>query len=366
MKYLIGLPSYNEEKTISDITNIINIGLTKYLKFNDTAKLLLVDSNSSDDTKSRFINTKTKYEKIVINNQSLPRGKGNNIFIIFKYAIENNFDYVLLFDTDLISIHPIWLKKYIECICKYMPDLIIPSYTRNKYEGSATNHFAVPIIYGLTGIFVRQPLAGDFALSKDFIKVLLEKNFHQDTLLYGIDIFITYNAVIHNRKFKILNLNKKIHKPSFPNLPIMFTQIVNSLLFQVGKIIPSNKKMQPIHNYFQKQKIISSFSHKKSALILRDESLIYVKANIKNSIYYKIFLEIINKQTIEDEIWANILYFTLLNGKLSEIDIQLLKNLYIIRVVGFWFEIENSSQELIEKRIVSLSKLLFNLIHNTK
>ncbi len=355
MRILVGLPAYNEEGTIEAVVMAIDKGLREYLPKDDSASILLVDSDSTDSTVEVFSNLRISFSKECIVNKSRPRGKGANLLEIFKVMIRDGYDYLLLFDTDLRSIEPMWMDVYLQQIIRNHVDLITPVYSRNKFEGSATNHFTFPILYALTGYCIRQPIAGDFGMSRALVQALLNIDFHPDTLLYGIDVFITYSAMQGAFKIGQIKLSKKIHKASFPNLAIMFPQIANSLLYQLEKrpFRSLNRALKACSSYFLDD--ISRFDHYAEALNLKKQALLSLRQRLKNSLFEGITLD---DDMVTDQQWASVLSRVIKNIPISKENLAVLSDLYIVRVVSFWESILETPQREVEDRIVNVSILL--------
>ena len=72
---------------------------------------------------------------------------------------------IVCVDADLISITPEWIKYMAEPILTEGVDYLAPLYSRHKYDGTITNNICYPLIYGIFGRNIRQPIGGDFALS---------------------------------------------------------------------------------------------------------------------------------------------------------------------------------------------------------
>jgi len=231
---LIGIPSYNEEDSISNVVQKIDLGLVKYFpKFKSL--ITNIDSNSEDNTKTTFLKTRTKTQKCFISGGKSPRGKGVNIIKLFQLAKRLNTKYICIFDADLITISEKWLKLLLEPLIKKTADFVIPFYTRNRYEGNTTNHFCYPLIAVWFKQAVRQPIAGDFGMNKKFIDYLLKQKIPNSAKLYGIDIFLTTHTIGGGFKIREVFLGRKIHKPSFDKIVPMFQQVAASTLYTINK-----------------------------------------------------------------------------------------------------------------------------------
>ena len=90
MKLLtIIIPAYNETRTISKL-------LTKIFNLNIKKQVIVIDDNSSDDTKDKILKFKKKIDKIIFHKKNL--GKGAAIKSAQKFI---KGEYVIIQDADL-------------------------------------------------------------------------------------------------------------------------------------------------------------------------------------------------------------------------------------------------------------------------
>jgi glycosyltransferase involved in cell wall biosynthesis len=346
MNILVGIPSYNEGNTIKNVVEVID---ASFKELNIPVEIFLIDSASEDDTVEIFQSILTINKKHLILSSSLERGKGKNVFLFFDYFIKKNADFAMLFDADLTSIEPIWIKKYLEKLTQGY-DLVLPEYKRKKFEGSATNHLVFPILYAL-GDYIRQPLAGDFGISKNLVKELLAHKHHSDANKYGIDIFITYIALYKGLKFASVKLDQKIHKPSFPNLPLIFEQVLNSLQFLLRKY-PFRHVGEVALAAENNSTLNAEYVQKKAANELRDKALDALKINLleyKENDLRLLIERAIESGNLKQNDWCEVLLFILKLKELDSLTSSILTNLYIVRIVSFWEEIEDRSPEEVEQ-----------------
>ncbi|MFC1821295.1 hypothetical protein ACFL9T_01210 [Thermodesulfobacteriota bacterium] len=238
IEFIVGIPSYMEADSIPFVTRQVDEGLSRYYSVLKTL-IVNVDNNSEDDTKGAFLSTETKVPKHYITTPKGIRGKGNNFLNLFKYAAKhrNTLKGVVVVDADLLSIIPEWIKYMGDTILKGH-DYALPYYSRHQFDGSITNHICCPLLYGLLGEDIRQPIGGEFGFSPDLMDYWLKKKWTKTTRQYGIDIFMTLNAILGNFRICEVGLGAKIHKASAPKLGPMFTQVVTTLF----DFILSNKE----------------------------------------------------------------------------------------------------------------------------
>ncbi len=255
---IVGIPSYNEADTIGFVVHQVDRGLQKYFSSLRTI-IINVDNYSEDDTKKIFLSTKTNNPKEYITTPKNVRGKGTNLYNLFKFALNQgeNLKGVIVVDADLKSISPEWIRYLGEPLFKGF-DYTLPYYSRHQFDGTITNHICYPLIYGLLNQNIRQPIGGEFALSARLIRHLLAQEWEETTYQYGIDVFMTLQAIFGRFKLCEAGLGSKIHKASAPKLGPMFTQVVTTLFDQLLMREPAwlpmpAKPPQPLRRFGQKK-----------------------------------------------------------------------------------------------------------------
>ncbi|MED2665638.1 glycosyltransferase [Bacillus thuringiensis] len=347
----IGIPTYNEAKNISKLTQLIDCVA---VKIGLEIVIINADNNSPDNTATIFTSVKTLNKKISVVTKEV--GKGFNIKAIID--IVNNLDNCegcILIDGDITSFSESWLKKFIELLIDKV-DFVVPNYSRSFQEGNTTNHFVYPLInYHTNGNCPRQPIAGDFGLSKNFIKFLVNSvHWHKYCYGYGIDIFLTLHAVYNNFRIEEINLDRKEHNPSFGKMVDMFVEVASSY-YETSKIIFESKKKNGIFN----TAVIKSsnpsvlFSPK---IFLSPEEILKKKEEANKILASKETILNMRKDIeINPSVWVEILLAH--EKRIGQVDSQLLAKsilpYYLLRVVDYLQNISNvKDAELnIEKEI---------------
>ncbi len=91
-------------------------------------------------------------------------------------------------------------------------EFVAPVYTRHKYDGTITNNIVYNLTRSVYGKRIRQPIGGDFTFSRDLAKFYLEKPvWSTDIAKFGIDIWMTINAIARNVSICQAHLGVKVH-----------------------------------------------------------------------------------------------------------------------------------------------------------
>lgn len=241
---VVGLASYKEADNIAYPAKQASEGLKKY--YGDrTSAIVNCDNCSPDDTEGAFLGTETEVPKIYITTPPDTPGKGYNFENMFRKVLELDTDVLVCVDADLLSITPEWIKYFTDPILEGY-DFVNPIYSRHKYDGTITNNICFPIVYGLFCRNIRQPIGGDFALSRKLARHLVCQPWHRTTEEYGVDIFMTMNAILGGFKTCNTGLGAKVHKPSAPKLGPMFIQVVSTAFLTVVRNFDKWKDAQEI------------------------------------------------------------------------------------------------------------------------
>lgn len=239
---LVGIPSYNNARTIGHVVRAVQAGLAKY--FPDRKSVLVnSDGGSTDGTMEIFHqSTIEDFQSILLHHRvgsffkiatpyhGIP-GKGSAFRTIFELSDAVNAKACAVVDSDLRSITPEWIELLIKPVIDGGFDYVAPLYHRHKYDGTITNSIIYPLTRALYGKQVRQPIGGDFGFSGRLAKFYLTKDvWETDVARYGIDIWMTTTAIANNFKVCQSFLGAKIHDPKDPgaDLSAMLYQVVGA------------------------------------------------------------------------------------------------------------------------------------------
>jgi glucosylglycerate synthase len=222
---LLGIPSFNNERTVGHVVRAAEYGLAKYFP-EYRAVLLNADGGSSDGTR-RVVQETSVYQNLdtlLIRRPTHPTvhvagtytgvaGKGSAFRAIFEAAKLLDVKACVVLDSDLRSITPEWIELLAGPVLLKGYDFVTPHYARHKYDGTITNHVAYPLTRALYGKRIRQPIGGDFGLSGEFASTLPERDvWETDVARFGIDIWTTTVAINEGRRVCQGHLGAKLHQ----------------------------------------------------------------------------------------------------------------------------------------------------------
>lgn len=239
---LIGIPSLNNAGTIGHVVQAVSAGLAKYFP-GSRAVLVNSDGGSSDGTPEVVSRTGVDFGTILISDRQSPLhkiitpyhgvpGKGSAFRTIFEIARRLKAKACAVVDSDLRSITPEWIELLIRPVLEEGYDYVAPYYLRHKYDGTITNGIVYPLTRALYGQRIRQPIGGDFGFSGRLAEHYLDKHvWESEVARFGIDIWMTTEAIAHGARVCQSFLGAKIHNPKDPaaDLSAMLVEVVGAV-----------------------------------------------------------------------------------------------------------------------------------------
>ena len=231
---MVGVLCKDVEPTVLNVLNVINEGLYRY--FPNNSKAIVISCAESSDNTDEAIGLFIPYDSVekIVTRDITSGGKGAGVMTIFEIAYEANAKSIVLIDGDLLSVKPIWIKTIANPIVYGRADLTVPYYIRDKNDGVITNNLVYPFTRTLYGIDIRQPIAGEYAISKNLYEMLRQHPLFPPD--FGIDIFILTVAAAEGFYVKEGLFSLKIHESTTRYLEPekflipMFRKVVGSML----------------------------------------------------------------------------------------------------------------------------------------
>jgi glycosyltransferase involved in cell wall biosynthesis len=245
---LVGIPSFNNARTIGHVVSAAAAGLRKYFP-HQRVVIVNSDGGSADGTPEVAAaadltnpgailvrHQLAPVQKIVTPYHGLP-GKGSAIRTICAVADRLSARACAVVDADLRSITPEWIELLLGPVLHEGFDFVAPLYLRHKYDGTITNSIVYPLTRALYGREVRQPIGGDFGFSGRLAAHYLSKPvWETDVARFGIDIWMTTTALAEGFRVCQAFLGAKIHDAKDPGLDLagMLVQVVSSVFDLMG------------------------------------------------------------------------------------------------------------------------------------
>jgi len=229
---VVGIPAYYSDESIAHVITQVAAGLERHYP-EMRALIMVADGGSTDDTREVAQNVEEPYynlETIITIYRGMP-GKGTAFRAIFEAAKFLKASAVAVFDSDLKSINPGWVKNILDPVLEGF-DFVAPDYSRYKFDGTITNTIAYNLTRALYGWNIRQPIGGDFGLSLPLVKHYLEQEvWESDIAKFGVDIWMTTTAITGGFKLCQTRLGAKIHGEKDPaaDLGPMFREVVGTI-----------------------------------------------------------------------------------------------------------------------------------------
>jgi glucosylglycerate synthase len=174
-------------------------------------------------------------------------GKGSAFRTIFRAADVLDAKACAVVDADLRSITPEWVHLLLEPVLNRGYDYVAPYYQRHKFDGTITNSVVYPMTRALYGRRIRQPIGGDFGMSRALIRHYLSQPvWDTDVARFGIDIWMTTTAICGGYAICQAYLGAKLHDAKDPgaDLSAMLVQVLGTV-FRLMETHPD--RWQPVH-----------------------------------------------------------------------------------------------------------------------
>jgi glucosylglycerate synthase len=249
---VIGIPSFNNARTIGHVVRAVYAGLAKY--FPQLAAVVInSDGGSTDNTLEAALSAQVEDQHLmllstplhVVHRLSFPYhgipGKGSAFRLVFQMAKQLDAKACAFVDSDLRSITPEWIDLLLRPVLAAGFDFVAPYYQRHKYDGTITNSIVYPLTRMLYGLSVRQPIGGEFGVSAPLIQRYLQhEDWDTDVARFGIDIWMTTIAIAENFRVCQSFLGAKLHDAKDPgsDLSAMLLQVVGSVFALMEEYAP--------------------------------------------------------------------------------------------------------------------------------
>ena len=354
---VVGIPSYNNARTIRRVAEVSARGIEKYFKGNGV--IVNSDGGSTDGTREVFMNADTgSVKKESFEYEGIP-GKGSAMRAVFEYAKRLDADAIVFLDSDLRSVEPWWIDLLASPIVSGDSDYLTPYYTRHKYDGTITNHICYPMTSTLYGKKVRQPIGGDFGVGKRAYELYLSKPkdvWETNVARFGIDIWMTTTVIANGLEVLQAALGAKIHDVKDPgkHLSPMFVQVVSTLFSLMVEYESVWKNSNELTNI----PVVGKSPDVEPEEIEVDLENLRKKAKSVGSVEFldDRIVELVKKSgEIDLDDWIEVVHSFAIAFRDGKADVEDMIPFYFARVASFVKETENMStadaEEVVEKQL---------------
>jgi glycosyltransferase involved in cell wall biosynthesis len=382
---VVGVPSYQNARTIGHVVRAAHAGLEKYFP-QSVSVIVNSDGGSTDGTREAVLATRVEdvhllllsHPLAAVHRMSMPYhgipGKGSAFRLIFGMASLLGARACAVVDSDLRSITPEWIDLLLRPVLHAGFDFVAPYYHRHKYDGTITNSIVYPLTRALYGLSVRQPIGGDFGMSRRMFTRYLERDdWYTDVARYGIDIWMTTIAICEGFRVCQSFLGAKLHDAKDPgaDLSSMLHQVVGSVFDLMQQYEPVWRRRRAVAKAdlfgfrydvgldpvaVDVERMLNAFRRGCGELgeiwrlALRPETGAAVRALARVSDPRRFH--------VDDELWARIIYDFACAYRRRRLDrghlLRSLTPLYLARVASFVLETEELLPDAIERKIEDL------------
>lgn len=381
---LVGIPTLNNRKTIERVVNAAQVGLVKYFPRQRTV-LIIPDGGSRDGTLEVVRNALTQDFRSVLSSSPLRtvhrlttsyagiQGRGSAVRVVLAAADLLRARACALVSPDLESITPEWIESLIRPVYREQFDYVTPVYHRHKFDGLLVKNLLSPMMSAVYGQTVREPVGGEFGFSGKFAcHCLAQPVWHEQVVRFGIDVWMTAQAMVHGFRICQSFLGPKIHAPQQ-----IGQGLVGTIQQVVGALFHSLEIREPFWRSHSGAQAVPSFGprssvaldpirlNKKLMLQLFRTGTEQLAAILETILTPETFGEIRNAGKLDDrefrfpdELWVKTVYEFACSYHHSVINrdhlLQALTPLYRGRMASFVLENQGADGEVIERKLDEL------------
>jgi hypothetical protein len=218
---LVGLATYNNAGTVGHVVRAAQTAFAKYFQRERTA-LLVVDAGSRDGTLEAVRSTQVPEPSPVLASSALRTvhqiavpyhgvpGKASALRSILSAAELSRARVSVVVGSDSCGVTPEWIGALVRAVREDGFDFVSPLYHRHKLEALLPKNLVSPMIRGLYGISLREPLGGENALSARLITHLLGQSFWEvEAVRSGIELSLPLTAAVGGFRLCELALGRR-------------------------------------------------------------------------------------------------------------------------------------------------------------
>ncbi|MBN1255161.1 MAG: glycosyltransferase [Deltaproteobacteria bacterium] len=237
---VIGIPFSDQIETLPTVIKTVQEGLQKYLPEKKAA--VVIAATHEGKHYSEQINT--LFKKITIPGhffflEKELSGKGWALRALMELSASSGPD-LLLIEPDFVrqgqqGIQPSWIYSL------YRPlelgnDFVLPVYTRPPEGKRVSDHLVIPLLVALYGYRIKEPMGSAYGMGGGILHTFLRDTdlfANTDIGRYGIDIFLTITAIVHDMRICQANLGTRLKHPSRGEFAVRLRQTLRTIFEQI-------------------------------------------------------------------------------------------------------------------------------------
>jgi len=244
---LVGLPTHNNAKTIAPIVATIQAGLLTYFP-RDRAAIINADGGSQDGTPELVLNaaiddlrrrsnvSALRTMHVISTQYASSPTRGDALRSILAAGELLRAKACVIVSPESTQIKTDWLTKLLRPVYAEEVDLVLPTYSRHKFDGILLTNLLYPMTRALYGLRIREPYALDFAFSGPLGSQFLAQNAWQDeTARAGSETYFTLNSIAGHARIcqSFLGTREHVERRSSDLIPAL-RQTVGALFSSLG------------------------------------------------------------------------------------------------------------------------------------
>ena len=241
---LVGIPTLNNAATVAGVVQAVQAGLTTHLP---RARTLLLNSDggsqdgtpaivqqaAADEGGTLTTSHRLRTAHRIVTPYMGPVGKSSALRLIFAAADLLQASAVAVIDAEMMSVTPEWVPALVGPIRREGMDFTSPVYARHPLDSPLVTQLARPVVGGVLGRGVREPLAGEFGCAGRFAAHCLEETAVWESSLaqQGMDVWVLTTALAGGFRVAQSRLGPRVVDPGrpTPELPDLFQQVVGTV-----------------------------------------------------------------------------------------------------------------------------------------
>ena len=249
---LIGVPTFNDAKTVGHVVQAIRAGLLKYFPRHRSV-IINADGGSKDGTQDlvraasisdlQHVSNVSALRTLHCISTQYPGGpaSGTALQTILAAAELLRANASAVISPDATSIEPEWMERLLRPVSRDNFDLVTPVYGRHKFEGLLVRSLVYPMSRALYAKRVREPYPTEFAFSGRLGSHFLAQDiWSQEVGHIGAEIYLVISAITGGFKLaqSFVGTKSRVMDHSSGDLVFAMRQTVGVLFWSLEQYFP--------------------------------------------------------------------------------------------------------------------------------